>query len=169
MSKICITCGVEKPLDDFPAGKRRSGSLYYRPHCYSCKYGKEKSNGRVTDKEYLRSYYYKNKLEFKYKAYRHNDKVKFRDCTTIEKYASIELMTLPCSYCGLEHAHGLDRLDNSKGHSKDNVVPCCEKCNYLLGDLPVEAKNLLKKGLTEIREKGLLEKWTIPTKRRRQK
>jgi hypothetical protein len=25
--------------------------------------------------------------------------------------------------------HGLDRIDNAKGHNRDNVVPCCWKCN----------------------------------------
>ena len=24
---------------------------------------------------------------------------------------------------------GCDRVDNSKGHTKDNVVPCCITCN----------------------------------------
>ena len=26
--------------------------------------------------------------------------------------------------------NGLDRIDNSKSHSKDNCVPCCKWCNY---------------------------------------
>lgn len=165
MLKICATCNIEKPIDDFPCGRKVSGGLYYRPHCYSCKYNKEKQNGRVPDKAYFKSYYYKHKLYFKYKAYRHNDKVKFNNCETIEKYKAIELMMLNCSYCGRENSNGLDRLDNTLGHIDNNVVPCCEKCNYILGDLPVEAKELLKEGLTSIREKGLLEKWQIPTKR----
>ena len=25
--------------------------------------------------------------------------------------------------------HGLDRVDNEKGYSIDNVVTCCEQCN----------------------------------------
>ena len=25
--------------------------------------------------------------------------------------------------------NGLDRVDNTRGHDKDNVVPCCEPCN----------------------------------------
>lgn len=36
-----------------------------------------------------------------------------------------------CVYCGESDWHklGCDRKDNSKGHVKDNVVPCCYHCN----------------------------------------
>jgi hypothetical protein len=29
--------------------------------------------------------------------------------------------------------HGLDRIDNEKGHFLSNVVPCCAPCNFLRG------------------------------------
>jgi hypothetical protein len=77
-------------------------------------------------------------------------------------------MTQPCFYCGVEYSKGLDRIDNSLGHSENNVRPCCEKCNNILGDIPDSAKVLLKDGLTLIQQKGLLEQWTIPTKRKKQ-
>ena len=48
----------------------------------------------------------------------------------------------PCYYCGQGPQatykgkrgseftyNGLDRLDNSRGHEPDNVVPCCYRCN----------------------------------------
>lgn len=52
-----------------------------------------------------------------------------------------------CSYCNVpllwtEHtandrwasrASHLDRLDNTKGYSKDNCVPCCYRCNSVRG------------------------------------
>ena len=34
-----------------------------------------------------------------------------------------------CIYCGDNKRIGLDRLDNNKGHTKDNTVPCCYDCN----------------------------------------
>jgi len=56
-----------------------------------------------------------------------------------------QLTSQPCYYCGREPqqsrivrrrgvngdylCNGIDRVDNSKGYSKDNVVPCCSKCN----------------------------------------
>lgn len=34
-----------------------------------------------------------------------------------------------CVYCGDNKRLGADRIDNDKGHTKDNVVPCCHECN----------------------------------------
>lgn len=62
-----------------------------------------------------------------------------------------EIITQPCAYCGtppnvkngghLEHRKrkdqpdlytlGVDRIDSSKGYTKDNCVPCCTKCNLM--------------------------------------
>ena len=36
----------------------------------------------------------------------------------------------PCFYCGKEISTiGIDRVDNTKGYSVDNLVPCCTDCN----------------------------------------
>lgn len=34
--------------------------------------------------------------------------------------------------------NGLDRIDSSKGHSPDNIVPCCWDCNEMKGDRTYE-------------------------------
>lgn len=36
-----------------------------------------------------------------------------------------------CTYCGTSDKIGADRLDNSKGHMKNNCVPCCYRCNAI--------------------------------------
>jgi hypothetical protein len=35
-----------------------------------------------------------------------------------------------CYYCGIKiDGVGLDRIDNTKGYTLDNIVPCCNPCN----------------------------------------
>ena len=34
--------------------------------------------------------------------------------------------------------NGIDRIDNSKGYTKDNVVPCCKQCNLAKRDLSLD-------------------------------
>jgi hypothetical protein len=44
------------------------------------------------------------------------------------------LSTNRCYYCGAIEQLGLDRIDNSKGHTKDNTVVACFTCNTMRGD-----------------------------------
>lgn len=53
---------------------------------------------------------------------------------TIEYY--IDAVKQPCIYCKKHkpfNEMGLDRIDNSKPHTIDNVVPCCTECNVKRG------------------------------------
>ena len=72
---------------------------------------------------------------------------------------------LPCFYCGQVVANGLDRKDSSLGHTEKNCVPCCSKCNIILGDIPLDAKLELMDGLKSIRQKALLVDWKVPGQR----
>ena len=115
---------------------------------------------------YHQKYHAKNPWLARYKAYKHGDKEAGR-LGTLSPSDAKELMHQPCNYCGLTESGGLDRKDCTKGHALDNVLPCCEKCNNILGDLPQRAKDVLVLGLAEIRHLGLLADWVIPTKRRK--
>ena len=42
-----------------------------------------------------------------------------------------KLLKQPCAYCGGTSKIGIDRVDNSKGYTKENSVPCCKDCNYM--------------------------------------
>lgn len=56
-------------------------------------------------------------------------------------------------------------MDSNLGHTRQNSVACCERCNFLLSDIPYSAKLLLKPGLQNIYSLHLLKAWVIPTKR----
>lgn len=61
-----------------------------------------------------------------------------------------DITSFNCHYCGAEPEkqkklpsgtfvyNGIDRKDNHKGYTLDNVVPCCEICNLAKRDLTYE-------------------------------
>lgn len=51
----------------------------------------------------------------------------------IDSTLMLKLWKDGCIYCGEKDWHilGCDRIDNSKGHSKDNVVCSCKYCNWI--------------------------------------
>lgn len=56
---------------------------------------------------------------------------------SFEEYETIAV--LPCHYCNnilgkVEAGGGIDRIDNDRGYSVDNVVSCCGTCNKIKND-----------------------------------
>jgi 5-methylcytosine-specific restriction endonuclease McrA len=45
------------------------------------------------------------------------------------------LMNAPCHYCGDKNNPQIDRKDNARGYTRDNVVPACKRCNTVKGHL----------------------------------
>lgn len=84
-------------------------------------------------------------------SYRIKDKKKGLECNlTIEDM--LEIMSKPCVYYGDTRRIGCDRIDNNKGHTKDNVVPCCVDCNKARSDnFTFEEMKVLGKTIREIK------------------
>lgn len=106
---------------------------YFRGHNYSPEqilFGKIQATAQkkfhdIADLGYQES---KNKLSKMISSYKNKDKKRGR-------YSDITIDFLEkavrskCVYCGDTKNIGLDRIDNSKGHTVDNCVPCCRICN----------------------------------------
>jgi hypothetical protein len=66
-----------------------------------------------------------------------------------------ELSKKPCHYCGREGPNGADRIDNSKGYTIDNVLPCCITCNRIrMDNLTVEEMKVGMSAILEYRNKN---------------
>lgn len=72
-----------------------------------------------------------------------------------------EQISKPCSYCGTTIGRiTLDRIDNSIGHMRSNVIPCCMRCNYIRRDIPYEAWMMMVPAVKEAMERGLFGEWS---------
>lgn len=173
MEKVCKKCGEKKDISKFaPYTEERKKGLT-RNICRKCKTKKQieliKNNPErlAKTKEYMKIYYKKNNHIGKVKSYRSSDRKKNVESITLSQFKDLINKTPFCFYCEATDINilGLDRIDNTKGHSLNNVVVCCEKCNNILSDIPYEAKLCLKQGLKEIKNNNYLKNWTIGTKR----
>lgn len=66
------------------------------------------------------------------RVYRHRDKKRqLTICDFDAEWLYDHITSQPCFYCGSNNLIGSDRMDNNKGHTKDNIVPCCKRCNMM--------------------------------------
>lgn len=118
-TKKCAKCGRELPLTEFYVNKKTNdGKGSYCKECYK--------------------QYFKTPIGRAYSlisSYSNADKKNGRgNCNLTAKWMVENILTKPCAHCGKEgwDVIGCNRLDNSKPHTKDNVEPCCKKCNLKL-------------------------------------
>ncbi|KAA6374147.1 MAG: hypothetical protein EZS28_030325, partial [Streblomastix strix] len=129
-----------------------------------------------SQKFYLTENYWQSKV----KGYLSQDKHKKRDTTNNVQDSDFDYFkqlfkVSNCSICGrkftFDNKPTLDRIDNSKGHSKDNILPCCLYCNCFcsdkdkyIGKLFIQLRKYcmircLPTNLTDIDEYHLIRKW----------
>ena len=86
-------------------------------------------------------------------SYRNKDKRNGVDiCDLTIDWMIDNILTKSCIYCGDTHRIGCDRLDNNKGHTKNNVVPCCLECNTARNNnFSFEEMKILGKTIGEIK------------------
>lgn len=130
-NSLCIRCGEIQKLANFQI---KSGEL--SRYCSSCRlksciYDKSRIRRNVKTNEKLIKSFIRN-------AQPHRRAKKWK--LTMEE--ALDIISNPCYYCGtydekmndngkLYSNIGIDRVDNKKGYTTDNVVPACRLCNYM--------------------------------------
>jgi hypothetical protein len=124
--RVCTKCGK-----DFEMFKTRYGKESLL--CTACNANQAKQDDKRRDR--LRNYNHENNQNIQgyFKAYVSSATKRGYEMN-IDFETFSELVVAPCYYCG-HHIHqetnGIDRVDNSKGYSKENCVTACWKCNKI--------------------------------------
>ena len=119
-------------------------------------FGKNKKLGKVITsiKEISSEQKKKDKVSKMLSAYRLKDKKKGLTCDIDNQWLYDAITSGKCFYCGDTERLGLDRIDNTKGHTKDNVVVCCYECNTARSNnFTQEEMLILGKAIREIKQK----------------
>ena len=152
--KICSKCGEIKPISEFY--KRKSSKDGLQNNCKDCAKAVRKEHYQThrdailnkkaeydsKNKEHIAAYHaaysdpQKNPRGWAKRMvnhYRQMDKERGFDTsqTITDEWFLENIAYQPCVHCGLQAIGliGCNRLDNTKGHTEDNVEPCCQSCN----------------------------------------
>ena len=130
-TKVCPRCGERKVVEEYHKNKRLKDGL--DTYCKECKRAYVHNryvNNLKTEREKGRNRYYKNRERVLLNCYKQTDKKKGWVCDLTVEWLKENIANQSCFYCG-RHTNdiGCDRLDNLKGHTMSNVVPCCADCN----------------------------------------
>lgn len=168
--RICNRCKCEKTASPefFPRDSTRPLGLGYecRPCQSERKAGTDKRTDRwssMTEEQRLRSkanhrrYWssVKGRAVSLATSYEKIDRRKGHECDVKTEWILENIFGKSCTYCGIKDAPiGCDRIDNSRGHTMDNVVPCCTECNLLRGDrFTPEEMQIIGKAVAKVYKK----------------
>lgn len=129
----CWVCKQRKPKNQFYNNKSKKNGITTECKECSSKINIEKYHSTYKDKSF--------DLYFRYRHCRNGAKRRGKVfALTLDEFESITSKL--CAYCGcfsgVESYVGVDRLNNNLGYTKDNCVPCCDKCNRFKYTLSVE-------------------------------
>lgn len=162
--KRCSVCENDKSIDDFRKDRSRPDG-----YSYTCKVCENKSNKERYDnmspaqwQEYL-DYGREYRLTVNGQAnelllrYRRIDKRMKLECDLDRSFLKDNIINHPCTYCGDTGRIGCDRIDNSIGHTKANVIPCCSDCNSArMDNFTYEEMLILGKTIANIKKNRLI-------------
>lgn len=150
-TKICSKCGKEKPITEFYKDKSSKDGLYYWCKECSCKHNKEryrKNKKKII--EYIKKYRRDNPIKVWCKDTIRNHKQKrYKVLFNWEELLSIAKKTKHCPICetkldwklgvGLNNnSPTLDRINNDKILTLNNIQIVCWKCNTAKGQMTMK-------------------------------
>lgn len=150
--KKCPKCNQMKELDEFCKDKNRKDK--HSSWCKICSKERMKK-WRSTNIDYNTNYYLTNKVKEIFRSYKYRDNKKgFKNDLTLEWLIN-NIFSKSCEYCGDIYDIGADRIDNSKGHTMDNCIPCCWQCNMTRSDRfsYEEMKNIIGPAIKLVKQK----------------
>lgn len=161
--KTCFTCKLEKPEYSFKLDKKG-----VRDNCNKCLgFTKTRPNKDRNPEDLARwaARQRQHRLD-------HLDHTIMSDSKKGDRRRGLEgnnmtpkfvaqLIAHGCSYCGnCEGRMSIDRIDNSKAHTTNNVNAACLRCNLHRGAMPYEAWLFLVPYIRKAHELGLFGDWT---------
>lgn len=129
--KECIKCKETKPFT----------TEYFHSHIINGKYRHRSASCIECHKKRMKIYnresYAKNRSRSLVKHYKRYDRAMgWGENDLTESWFEDNINTKSCYYCGANNVPiGMDRIDNNKGHTKNNVVPSCQICNKVKNNI----------------------------------
>lgn len=119
-------------------------------------FGKKKNRGSKLVKDKTEVEKVRAKVSKMLSSYRHKDNINGTSVCDYTIDELLEVIAKPCVYCGHTSRIGLDRIDNSKGHTKDNTVPCCYECNCARNNnFSFEEMKIIGKAIKQVKDTRL--------------
>jgi hypothetical protein len=135
-NNICKSCFNAKGYSQKSrANKRKMDEVGYLQNAKEAQQAFRDKDIAITDEKRCT---YRNKPEIKIKEINKSARDRGLSFHEDDFEKMQEKLSRPCTYCNNSaeiKINGLDRIDNSRGYSDANTLPCCKICNYMKGSL----------------------------------
>ncbi len=153
-AKLCTKCKKTKPLTDFNKGQDNG----YRYQCKECnlKYQANSTTRKAVANRYYQRRKEKDPSVFMWKQAKHRAKWDYGD---MEFTITVEDILLPevCPYMGVpfsaldkKYGYSLDRVDSSKGYTKDNIQVISRIANIMKNNATEQELISFAKGVLSV-------------------
>lgn len=117
---------------------KKNGTIWKEANQEKIKEIKKRFARNHPEKLKLDGFIYRQKLEGRFSSVKNSAKRRnYPFELTPEEYRSI--VSKSCTYCGEDEKKiGVDRVDNTKGYTKENSTSCCTTCNMMKKTMTLE-------------------------------